>query len=214
MINYDQAVLWTSEHDKIQVKFSRLSSFLKWAGGKEQELKHILPLIPSFDKYYEPFVGGGAVFFSIEAKRKFINDKSSELFNLYTVIAQGDKDFIHAMNTLLCGWQQVSKIVDKRATDLISMYKMYSENECSQDTLDNSLREFIIYHSNEFKRMFEAFFSKDIENFMRELKRNLLSKTKRMKQLEYKKWKLPEDDIVANIEGALKSAFYMHLSQP
>jgi DNA adenine methylase len=211
MINYDQAVLWTSEHDNIQVKFSRLSSFLKWAGGKEQELKHILPLIPSFDNYYEPFVGGGAVFFSIEAKRKFINDKSSELFNLYTVIAQGDKDFIHAMNTLLCGWQQVSKIVDKRATDLISMYKMYSENECSQDTLDNSLREFIIYHSNEFKRMFEAFFSKDVENFMRELERNLLSKTKRMKQLEYKKWKLPEDDIVANIEGALKSAFYMHL---
>jgi DNA adenine methylase len=211
MINYDQTVLWTSEHDNIQVKFSRLSSFLKWAGGKEQELKHILPLIPSFDNYYEPFVGGGAVFFSIEAKRKFINDKSSELFNLYTVIAQGDKDFIHAMNTLLCGWQQVSKIVDKRATDLISMYKMYSENECSQDTLDNSLREFIIYHSNEFKRMFEAFFSKDVENFMRELKRNLLSKTKRMKQLEYKKWKLPEDDIVANIEGALKSAFYMHL---
>jgi DNA adenine methylase len=59
--------------------------------------------------------------------------------------------------------------------------------------------------------MFEIFFSKDVENFIRELEKNLLSKTRRMKQLESKKWKLPEDDIVANVESALKSAFYMHL---
>src|SRR5438270_12798714 len=111
MIEYSQTVLWPDvATDETILRAERLTSLLKWAGGKEQELKHILPLIPSFDNYYEPFVGGGAVFFSIEAKRKFINDKSSELFNLYTVIAQGDKDFIHAMNTLLCGWQQVSKI--------------------------------------------------------------------------------------------------------
>ena len=38
-----------------------------------------------------------------------------------------------------------------------------------------------------------------------------MSKTTRMKQLENKKGKLPESDIVANMESALKSAFYMHL---
>src|SRR6266487_1890213 len=42
-------------------------------------------------------------------------------------------------------------------------------------------------------------------------KRNLLSKTRRMKELENRKWKLPEPDIIANIECALKSAYYMHL---
>ncbi len=41
------------------VKYERLPTFIKWAGGKELELKHILPLIPSFNNYYEPFVGGG-----------------------------------------------------------------------------------------------------------------------------------------------------------
>ena len=84
MLKYDQAALWeTSQDNKQATKTEKLTSFLKWAGGKEQELKYILPLIPSFDDYYEPFVGGGAVFFSIQSQRKFINDKSSELYNLY-----------------------------------------------------------------------------------------------------------------------------------
>ena len=39
----------------------KFSSLIKWAGGKEQELKYILPLIPPFRHYYEPFVGGGAI---------------------------------------------------------------------------------------------------------------------------------------------------------
>ncbi len=75
------------------------------------------PLIPSFDAYYEPFVGGGAVFFSIQSQRKFINDKSPDLFNLYMMIAQQHEDFFRALNTLLCGWQRVSRIVDDSGGD-------------------------------------------------------------------------------------------------
>ena len=59
--------------------------------------------------------------------------------------------------------------------------------------------------------MFEKFLDKNVENFVYELERNLLSKARRMKVLENKKWKLPDSDILANIESALKSAFYMHL---
>jgi DNA adenine methylase len=212
MFKYDQAILWPSGQDNIQVvKAVKLSSFLKWAGGKEQELKYILPLLPPFENYYEPFVGGGAVFFAIEAKRKFINDRSSELFNLYTMIAQQNDDFFQALNILLCGWEQVSNIVDTRSTELIHMYQAYSTNECSRETMERKLRKFILEHAQEFKGMFEVFLSKDVDNFLRELERNLLSKTRRMKQLEKKKWKLPEADIVDNLESALKSAFYMHL---
>src|SRR5258708_39787528 len=58
--------------------------------------------------------------------------------------------------------------------------------------------------------MFAAFGNNN-DNFMRELRRNLFGKTRRMKKLELRKWKLPEQDIVDNIECALKSAFYMHL---
>src|SRR5437660_12729486 len=117
MLNYDQAALWETSQVNLQgSKTEKLTSFLKWAGGKEQELKHILPLIPSFDAYYEPFVGGGAVFFSIQSQKKFINDKSPDLFNLYVMTAQQNIDFFRALDTLLQGWQHVSKIVDGCAT--------------------------------------------------------------------------------------------------
>lgn len=216
MLKYDQALLWSpiESHVENLVRPSRtgkLTSFIKWAGGKEQELKHILPLVPSFRDYYEPFVGGGAVFFAIQANGKFINDRSSELFNLYTMIAQHNADFFEALDTLLAGWQQISEIVDRSASDLIMLYKAYSFDRDSADTMKKKLLEFISYHAEEFRKMFMIVFDKDIENFFRELQRNLFNKTSRMKELEHKKWKLPEQDILANIEGALKSAFYMHI---
>ena len=47
-------------------KVDYLSPIVKWAGGKEQELKYILPNIPDrFTRFIEPFVGGGAVLFYI-----------------------------------------------------------------------------------------------------------------------------------------------------
>src|SRR5579872_2265649 len=122
MLKYDQALLWSPIESHVEnpvrsPKTGKLTSFIKWAGGKEQELKHILPLVPTFRDYYEPFVGGGAVFFAIQANGKFINDRSSELFNLYTMIAQHNADFFDALDTLLAGWQQISEIVDRSASD-------------------------------------------------------------------------------------------------
>lgn len=216
MLKYDQALLWPPLESRVetlvqQPKTDKLSSFIKWAGGKEQELKHILPLVPTFRDYYEPFVGGGAVFFAIRANGKFINDRSSELFNLYTMVAQHNTDFFVALDRLLAGWQQVSEIVDRSADELILLYKAYSFDRDSAETTRKKLLEFIASHAEEFRKMFVVVFDKDIENFLRELQRNLFSKTSRMKELEQKKWKLPEQDILANIESALKSAFYMHI---
>src|SRR6266700_1150299 len=221
MRQYDQAASWGILPDVLPEPHTdnfvltshtgKLTPFLKWAGGKEQELRHILPSIPAFDSYFEPFVGGGAVFFSITAHKKFINDRSPELCKLYAMIAKSDKDFFRALDILLAGWQCLSALVDSEADSLTRLYKAYSCNECTLEEISDELLRFISSHATEFRELFEVFFSHDIENFMRELQRNLFSKTKRMKALEDKKWKLPDGDVVANIESALKSAFYMHL---
>ncbi len=221
MRQYDQAASWGILPDVLPEPHTdnfvltshtgKLTPFLKWAGGKEQELRHILPSIPAFDSYFEPFVGGGAVFFSITARKKFINDRSPELCKLYAMIAKSDKDFFRALDILLAGWQCLSALVDSEADSLTRLYKAYSCNECTLEEISDELLRFISSHATEFRELFEVFFSHDIENFMRELQRNLFSKTKRMKALEDKKWKLPDGDVVANIESALKSAFYMHL---
>lgn len=57
---------------------------LKWAGGKTQLLPQLLASMPStYKKYLEPFIGGGALFFSLESKRSVIGDNNAELINLY-----------------------------------------------------------------------------------------------------------------------------------
>ncbi len=212
MLWHGQTALLTSAQVDIHLSKNRkLTSFLKWAGGKEQELRYILPLLPAFNRYYEPFVGGGAVFFAIEAREKFINDRSHELVDLYTMIAQQDTDFFKGLHVLLHSWQEISNLVDAKASDLIEIYTTYSNGESSLSEMQASLLAFITCHTHTFEELFTYPFDKNTENFIQELQRNLLSKTQRMKTLEEKKWKLSDDDIVANIEAALKSAFYMHL---
>ena len=190
---------------------SRLQPLLKWAGGKELELKYIQPLLPPFTRYYEPFVGGGAVFFSIQAERSFINDRSSELVHFYRMVAESNHDFFHALTVLMNSWQHISLLVDAHAIALTSLYKGYSSDQCSLQAMNDAAFDQIASQIAEIKDLFSAVLINNLENYIQETRKNMLSKTRRMKELEHKKGKLSEQDILANIESALKSAFYMHL---
>jgi DNA adenine methylase len=189
----------------------KLAPFIKWAGGKEQELRHILPLVPPFQDYYEPFVGGGAVFFSVRARRAFINDKSLELVNLYRMIARQDDDFFLVLGMLVEGWQEIGRLVNRHAADLLALYKGCMLERGSARDVETLLRTFLKQHQSVFDGLFGDFLPQEGQYFLHELERNLASKTRRMKMLEQRKGKLPEADIIANLESALKSAFYMHL---
>ncbi len=202
----------STEKDARIVRADKLTSLLKWAGGKEQELRYILPKIPAFHRYYEPFVGGGAVYFSLQAEgKKYINDRSSELINLYRMVADNNLEFFQTLNVLLAQWRRISELVSTYVADLITFYNVYSTDGCSMDELKEGILEFILCYTEEFKNMHTWSFDKNVENFFQEIKKNLLRKLVRMKKLEDKKGKLTRDDVVANIESALKSAFYVHL---
>ncbi len=57
---------------------------LKWAGGKRQLLDELYARFPSeYDRYHEPFVGGGALFFDLEPAGATINDANPRLVNFY-----------------------------------------------------------------------------------------------------------------------------------
>ena len=66
--------------------------FVKWAGGKRQIMPEIKKYVPeNYDTFYEPFVGGGAVFFELAPKKAVINDYNSELMNVFECIKDEDK---------------------------------------------------------------------------------------------------------------------------
>lgn len=66
-----------------------MQPFVKWAGGKRQYIKTILEMSPkNFNRYYEPFVGGGAVLFALNKQNSVINDINSHLIHTYKTIKE------------------------------------------------------------------------------------------------------------------------------
>lgn len=60
---------------------------IKWAGGKRQLLPLLKKRMPrSYRRYYEPFLGGGALFFNLKPKDAIINDSNKQLINMYKYI--------------------------------------------------------------------------------------------------------------------------------
>lgn len=76
--------------------------FLKWAGGKRQLLPQILSRLPPLiDTYYEPFIGGGAVFFALAAAKRFehavISDSNACLVNVYEQVRDCPDDVLNCL---------------------------------------------------------------------------------------------------------------------
>ena len=72
---------------------------VKWVGGKRQLIDDLTPLFPKkITAYCEPFVGGGAVLFSLQPKIAYVNDINAELINIYEVIRDDVDALIAALS--------------------------------------------------------------------------------------------------------------------
>ncbi len=78
-----------------------MNQLVHWAGGKTQLLDTIKSKLPdSFNKYYEPFLGGGALLFELQPKTAIVNDVNDELINLYRHVRDSPELFIALVQTL------------------------------------------------------------------------------------------------------------------
>lgn len=65
----------------------RIVPFLKWAGGKRWFTERFMSMIPaSFNRYVEPFVGSGAVFFALKPKSAQLSDLNADLISCYLAV--------------------------------------------------------------------------------------------------------------------------------
>ncbi len=98
--------------------------FLKWVGGKGQLLPELISRMPKkIDRYFEPFVGGGALFFNLQPTKAILSDANPELINLYEVV----RDNVEALIKDLKKHKYAEKYFYKiRSADRTAAYKKWS----------------------------------------------------------------------------------------
>ena len=186
-----------------------LQPIIKWPGGKEKELKYILPNVPLFSRYIEPFVGGGSVFMGIDAQEYLINDFSTELIDLYRNIADTDADFFAYAEAMDKSWKKALEFY-KAKTILKETYVGYRNEQIGKVELKTFIHTFCVNHKNEILGIIGKKFNTLPSILVKEVETNLFRKMVRMHELEIEKHILPDGDLDDNIETAIKSAVYMN----
>jgi len=78
-----------------------MNSPISYIAGKSRLAKTIIPLIPKYTCYVEPFCGAAWIFFKKpESKVEVLNDVDNNIVNLYRVIQHHPEEFLRQFKTL------------------------------------------------------------------------------------------------------------------
>lgn len=88
------------KHLPLESYQKKAKPFLKWAGGKRQQVDVLSEKLPSEIKgiYHEPFLGGGALFFHLQPAKAKLSDSNEELVNAYKVVRDRVEDLIETLS--------------------------------------------------------------------------------------------------------------------
>jgi len=108
-------------------KIEHLKPLIKWSGGKSDEIKMFEKYFPEhYNKYIEPFVGGGSVYFYLNPNNAVISDVHTELIEFYKSIGKGKG-------------QEIYEFMKQNLNDETTYYKVRDEMEIN-DELDSAKR--------------------------------------------------------------------------
>ena len=195
-------------------KEKKIKPILKWAGGKSSELDVIHKNMPTeFNNFYEPFVGGGAVWLSIDTSHKmFVNDFSEELINLYNNIKTENKLFYTFINSFNNLWLLFNKIIKDEEHLLVSGYKEYKINR-DTSTLKSCIELIMSKHKEELSNHIEELQLNSMKDYfsISKIINNIQLKLIKLTKTEDKRGSLPESDYILNIATIFKNALYLEL---
>lgn len=183
-----------------------VAPLLKWPGGKSGELKQITAAMPeTYDRFCEPFLGGGAVFFSLPPGPSVLNDTSRELMALYNFVQREDEGFLGLLWALERWWSDAGLWVSAEAATLHATWA--GRHQVVEFAA--AVQDCVTATANGFMALMPEVFA-DLAPVVRALiGKTVPKKLERMRKVETDRAAtLPAHDVWANIEGAYKAVIY------
>ncbi len=180
-----------------------LTPFLKWPGGKSQELAAIAAAAPPLTgRFIDPFVGGGSVLLAIPNEiEAWANDAAEDLIALYRGAAEERWAFRHAVEGIAQAWEALRSFED--------VYRAVAD-----DFLVGSSGPAVV-PSGRVRSLSPVLTVAGPgldDNFAARLTKDLPSKFERMRKIQIALGrKLSDADLLDNVEGAVRAAFYMSI---
>ena len=185
-------------------------TLIKWPGGKSTEFTYIDKTMPSFDRYVEPFFGGGAIFFKIKPSNALINDKSVDLMDFYRLIQQNSSEFKRYLYLYNYCWDSLMDLIKSNSNFLLDIYHRF-RNEVNETILCKELTGFLESIKLELKDLLPKEIIIDYLGLFKEISRTSLDKYIRTQKNEVKlQQQLPLEDLQKNILTGFMSGLYMH----
>lgn len=188
-----------------------MKPIIKWPGGKSSELSQIADLFPdSYDRYVEPFFGGGAVYFFLEPKKALINDISENLMDFYRLIAERDEDFRSTMAAYAYLWKALQASVERDMGALLTVYRGVRDDACRREEAAARMDLYLRGLTKELEPAFHPWVYLDRALLSEEMSRTVSDKIVRTAAHEAKSGALSPEDLAANILTGFTSGLYMY----
>ena len=115
------------------------SSIIKWPGGKAREIRYVSDLIPEYDRYVEPFFGGGAMFFHLKPDCAVLNDISPNLIRFYRLVQTQDRNFEEYLRAYNDAFQNLLSACDRNIAGIRAIYESIQNNRFSSGSIPYEL---------------------------------------------------------------------------
>lgn len=129
----------------------------------------------------------------------------------YSVIKSDNNSFKKAIYAYEHHWRILSDYINSLYDKIYAGYIEYRINRFDDNSLTFNINDILNSGTDLFNKLFDENFTLSNDELLKEIKKNLIDKLGRMKELEIKKQSLLSGkDIRDNIETGFRSGFYMH----
>ncbi len=183
-----------------------MKPILKWPGGKSREIAQIYGLIPAFDRYIEPFFGGGALYFHLQPERAAVNDTCRDLMDFYGLVQAQDPALLACLTTYSESFQGMLDWVRARMTRLLALLEALSADEAAAQ---EGLCALLDGWTPEILRLFSQPLVQDPVCFRQELERAVWDKLRRT-AANHRRRPFSPEDLAENLATGFASGYYMY----